>query len=109
MRSMEILYPDGERERVEFNQSTNLGILNSEPPQSLPVGVTTRNEFLYYRNTYHWDRQGYAHAFGDYTKARIYHWLHSTDFQSPVGIFESVKLPLEGRVWYDYAGQSNEA
>ena len=107
MRSLEILYPDGERERVEFNQSTNLGILNSEPPQSLPVGVTTRNEFLYYRNTYHWDRQGYAHAFGDYTKARIYHWLHSTDFQSPVGIFESVKLPLEGRVWYDYAGQSN--
>ncbi len=106
-RSLEILYPDSEKERVEFNQGTGLGIPASDPLQSVPVGMATRNEFLAYRNTYHWDRQGCAYAYGDYTKARIYHWLHSTDFQSPVGILESVRQPLEGRVWNDYAGQSS--
>jgi RHS repeat-associated protein len=104
-RSLEIHYPDGERERVEFNQGAP-GISGSDPPQSVPGGVATRNEFLGYRNTFHWDRQACAHAYGDYTRARLYHWLHSADFHSPVGILESVKLPLEGRVWYDYAGQS---
>ena len=104
-RSLEILYPDNERERVEFNQSAP-GISGSDPPQSVPGGMATRNEFLEYRNTFHWDRQACAHAYGDYTKARLYHWLHSADLQSPVGILESIKLPLEGRVWFDYWGQS---
>lgn len=104
-RALEILYPDGERERVEFNQDTTLGIPASDPPQSIPSGMNTRNVYLAFRNTYHWDRQACAYAYGDHSKARIYHWLHSTDLQSPVGIFESVKQPLEGRVWYDYAGQ----
>ena len=106
-RSMEILYPDGNRERVEFNQSTTLGIAVSDPPQTVPSGMTTINNFLYFRNTYYWDKQGCAYAYGDYTKARIYHWLHSADLQSPVGILESTKAPLEGRVWYDYTGQNH--
>jgi RHS repeat-associated protein len=106
-RTLEMLYPDGEKERVEFNQNTNLGILGADPPQSVPIGMATRNEFLAFRNTYHWDRQACAHGYGDYTRARIYHWLHSADMQSPVGILESVKQPLEGRVWYAYAGQSS--
>ena len=105
-RSMEILYPDSNRERAEFNQSTTLGIAGSDPPQRLPSGMATTNEYLYYRNTYYWDKQGCAYAYGDYTRARIYHWLHSTDLQSPMGILESTKAPLEGRVWYDYAGQT---
>ena len=102
-RTIEILYPDGERERVEFDQNNR--IPGADPPQTVPTGVATRNVYLSFRNTYHWDKQGCAHAYGDYTKARIYHWLHSTDLQSPVGILESFKEPLEGRVWYDYADQ----
>ena len=105
-RSMEILYPDGNRERAEFNQSTNLGIAGSDPPETVPAGMATTNEFLEFRNTYYWDQQGCAYAYGDHTKARIYHWLHSTDMHSPVGILESTKAPLEGRVWYDYVGQT---
>ncbi len=50
-RSMEILYPDGNRERVEFNQSTTLGIAVSDPAQTVPLGMTTTNNFLYFRNT----------------------------------------------------------
>ena len=68
--------------------------------------MSTHNEFLEFRNTYYWDQQGCAFAYGDYTKARIYHWLHSADMNSPVGILESTKAPLEGRVWHDYAGQA---
>ena len=105
-RSMEILYPDGNRERVEFNQSADLGIALSDPPQTVPAGMATTNNYLYFRNTYYWDKQGCAYAYGDYTKARIYHWLHSADMQSPVRILESTRAPLEGRVWYDYAGRT---
>jgi YD repeat-containing protein len=104
---MEILYPDGNRERAEFNQSTALGIPGSDPPETVPVGMATLNKYLEFRNTFYWDKQGCAYAYGDYTKAAIYHWLHSTDMNSPVGILESTKAPLEGRVWYDYVGQSS--
>ena len=100
-RSLEILYLDNERERVEFNQFAP-GISGSDKPERVPVGMATTNNFLNFRNTFHWDRQACVHAHGDYTKARLYHWLHSADQQSPAGIIESVKLPLEGRVWYDY-------
>jgi RHS repeat-associated protein len=104
-RSMEILYSDGNRERAEFNQAAP-GIADSDPPQTVPAGMVTTNQYLSFRNTYYWDRQGCAYAYGDYTKARIYHWLHSADFESPAGILESTKAPLEGRVWYDYTGQT---
>jgi len=104
---LETLYPNGERDRVEFNQSTNLGIPQTVPTNQLPAGMKTRNDYLWYRNTYVWDRNAYASAYPDYTKARIYHWLHTADGASAAGILESVKEPLEGRVWYDYAGQSD--
>src|SRR5262249_21185778 len=59
------------------------------------------------RNTYFWSKNAYATAYPDYTKARIYHWLHTADFVSTSDILESSKEPLENRVWYDYAGQLN--
>ncbi len=47
----------------------------------------------------------------DYSKARVYHWLHSQ--QNPPrlnsGILESTKAPLENRVWYAYPGQPGVA
>jgi YD repeat-containing protein len=64
-RSMEILYPDGNRERVEFNQAAP-GIAASDPPQTVPAGMATTNQFLNFRNTFYWDRQGCAYAYGDY-------------------------------------------
>src|SRR6185503_19585052 len=43
----------------------------------------------------------------DYTKAKIFHWLHTLDLTATsAGILESTKEALEGRVWYDYEGQS---
>jgi RHS repeat-associated protein len=105
-RSLEILYPDQTRERVEFNQDGSLtGILNSDPPSVLPTGMLIQNSFLFARNTFHWDRQACAYGYGDYSKARIYHWAHTTDLRSASGFIESYKPPLESRIWYNYPGQ----
>ncbi len=98
-------YPDGGRERVEFLESAALGVPASEPAAVVPAGMNTVNQYLIYRNTFHWDRNAYARAPGDYTQARIYHWLH---YASGIcsSIPESVKAPLENRVWFNYDGQS---
>lgn len=110
-RSLETTYPDGDRDRVEYNQSTTLGVPRSDPAQTVPGGMAAMNEFLFFRNTYYWSKIAYAAAYPDYTKAKIYHWLHGRDHVADVnttaGILESVKEPLESRVWYDYAGQPN--
>ena len=105
-RSLETVYPDGNRDRVEY---IHFGISFSDPLQSVPGGMATRNEYLVFRNTFYWGKQACAFAYGDYTKAKIYHWLHTTNTTVTSGILESVKEPLEGRVWYDYSGQSSDA
>ena len=108
IRSLEITYPDGSKERVEYNQEKEVNHLPaSDPRGSVPAGMSTRNGYLYYRNTFHWDRLGYAYGAGDYTKAIIYHWLHTDNVVMTSGILESVKKPLENRVWYDYEGQQD--
>jgi RHS repeat-associated protein len=108
MRWLETLYPDGSKERVEFNQSSTLGVPFSDPAASVPAGMATFNEWLYARNTFFWSRTASAQAYGDYSKAKIYHWLHNLDLSTTSGILESTKEPLEGRVWYDYVGQSSQ-
>lgn len=103
-RWLETLYPDGSRDRVEYNQTVN--VPTSDPPATVPSGManTVPNGFLEYRNTFYWSRNACATSYGDYTKARLYHWLHHTDGTSTSGILESTKEPLERRVWYDYPG-----
>lgn len=104
IRSVDINYPNGERERVEFNESESSTTMISAA-NTVPQGMATYNNNLHYRNTYWWDRKASAMAYRDYSKARVYHWLHSEDFQSTVSVMESSKKPLENRVWYNYAGQ----
>lgn len=106
-RWLETIYPDGDHDRVEYNQSTTLGVPASVPPSQIPLGMATHNDYLWFRNTYYWSKISYANTYPDYTKAKIYHWLHTADLASTAGILESVKEPLEGRVWYDYTGQSD--
>ena len=102
-RFAEIMYPDGSRERVEYNQSTNVGLPMSDPAYAVPTGFGGGNVHMYARNTYYWSRTASASYRGDYTKAKIYHWLHDdVNPFSTAGILESIKEPLEGRVWYDY-------
>jgi RHS repeat-associated protein len=109
-RWLETVYPDGERDRVEYNQTVNIfpaAFFGAELPQNVPNGMPVFNDALRFRNTYYWSKIACAQAYGDYTKAKVYHWLHTPDMASTAGILESVKEPLENRVWYAYAGQPN--
>jgi RHS repeat-associated protein len=106
IRSMDIAYPDGSRERVEYNQTVTT-VPATDPLASVPTGMLTDNTgLLDFRDTYYWDRTACAMAYGDYTKARLYHFLHTENGALTSGAVESYKPPLEGRVWFDYAGQS---
>ena len=104
---VDITHPNGEKERVEYSEELNLPW--SEPLGIVPKGVPVRNYVLWARNTCHWDRKAYAEGYArsDYTKARIYHWLHGQDYSTASGILESYKNPLEHRVWFNYDGQVN--
>ena len=108
-RWLEVTHPTGEKERVEFSESSSVGVPFSGPANTVPVGMSTFNQFLHGRNTFYWDRKAYSESAGDYTKARLYHWLHSLDWGSATGVLESEKEPLENRVWYNYDGQPHPA
>jgi RHS repeat-associated protein len=106
VRWLEATDPQGNTSRVEFNQSENIGIPNSEPGPLVPRGLFTRNYIMFGRNTFYWDKAAFAQAPGDYSQARLYHWLHNADLASAEGALESVKEPMENRVWFNYPGQS---
>jgi RHS repeat-associated protein len=101
-RFVETHYPDGSRDRVEYNQSDSLGL--PFVSEAVPAGMPTANSTMHARNTYYWSRTACATSYGDYTKARIYHWLHTPNITSTSGILESLKEPLENRVWFYYGG-----
>ena len=103
-RFVETTYPDGSRDRVEYNQNTN-SIAFSDPPALVPQGLNVFNQYLHGRNTFYWSRNACAQGYGDFTKAKIYHWLHSPNQAATAGILESTKEPLERRIWYNYPGQ----
>lgn len=108
-RSLQAIDPLGGIERVEYY--SNPGPPHNQPYEELPPAVHAGsppfpNEFLSYRNTFYWDKRAMGTQAGplDYTKARIYHWLHTwTGMNS--GVLESTKAPLESRLWYSYPNQ----
>ncbi len=99
-RWLEAKDPFGARERWEFREFAP-GIASTEP-YSVP-GFW--NFYLDKRNSFFWDKRAMAEAPGDYTKARIHHWLLSQTGGIATVILESEKAPLESRVWYNYPGQ----
>jgi RHS repeat-associated protein len=104
-RWVDVTDPLGGKERVEFRHEAP-GIGNTEQfvPGGLPLPLT--NGLLQYRNTFYWDKRASAMYPGDYTKARLTHWLHTLDTNVASGVIESTKAPLENRVWYEYPGQT---
>lgn len=100
-RWIEMTDPLGGKERVEYRDQAP-GISASDPVAPNAGGIT--NAGLDTANTFYWDKKAMQVAPGDYTKARIKHWLYNAD-GSVSGILSSEKQPLENRVWYTYAGQ----
>jgi RHS repeat-associated protein len=105
-RSLQINYPLGAKERAEFRENVIPGA-----ESILPSGMNVVNNYMQFRNTFYWDKKAMLEDSGNYTKATIYHWLHgsaSTDENGfACSILESMKKPLENRIWYNYQGQSN--
>ena len=105
---IEMTDPLGGKERVEYRDNAP-GISASDPAATVPAGFT--NSSLAIANTFYWNKKStemYPPANGvyDYTKARIIHWVVNPD-GTFTGIAASEKAPLENRVWYAYAGQSD--
>ncbi|MCP1604738.1 RHS repeat-associated core domain-containing protein [Pseudomonas citronellolis] len=103
-RWLELTDPSGATERVEYRRQT------AEIPSSdakVPVGMRLANSRLDARNTFYWDKEAHAQHRGDYTKARIKHWLYGQNNANITsGVLESIKYPLESRIWFNYPGQS---
>ncbi len=102
-RWIEMTDPLGGKERVEYRDQAT-GITASDPVAPDATGIT--NAGLNFANTFYWDKKATMVAPGDYTRAKITHWLYNAD-GSVSGIASSEKQPLENRVWYTYAGQSD--
>ncbi len=103
---IEMTDPLGGKERVEYRDNAP-GIAANE--NTAPAGMT--NSGLDVANTFYWDKKAlemYPPVNGvyDYTKARVTHWTSNATGVSS-GILASEKEPLESRVWYAYAGQTN--
>ena len=79
--SLETIYPDGDRDRVEYNQSTTLGVDGSVPASNIPgrYGDPKRVTLITATPTIGAKKPA-PFAYGDYTKAKIYHWLHTDRF-----------------------------
>ncbi|HYG22075.1 MAG TPA: RHS repeat-associated core domain-containing protein [Verrucomicrobiae bacterium] len=105
-RFVETTFPDGSRERVEYNQASGL-IPATDPSALLPAGVFTFNSTSP-RNTFYWNRTASASSYGIYSQAKIYHWLHTDGGAQTSGILECTKEPLENRVWFNYPNQNTQ-
>ncbi len=105
--------PLGYTERTEFRHNAP-GIPFST--RKVPDGIDAFNAYLNYRNSFYWNKLAFSRACTltadgdancDYTKARIKHYLHDAHGSSQTSrVLESVKEPLENRVWFNYPGQS---
>lgn len=106
IRYVEAVDPLGQRERVEFNISSALtGVgasLDAPLPSSSVVNFT--NNYNQYRNSFFWDKLAMKLSPGNYQKAHRYHWVHASS-TTVTSILESEVPPLEGRIFYNYAGQ----
>ncbi len=105
-RYLEATDPLGYIERLEYRHNPP-GVASSDPSSLVPTGVLgLRNQYLNYRNTIYWDKNAYQLGAGIYTKGRIKHWTHLTSTLTS-DLVESIKHPLESRIWNSYPGQAN--
>jgi RHS repeat-associated protein len=71
----------------------------------VPTGFEAYNNALNIQSTYYWDKRAMALYPGDYSKAKVIHWLMEASTGQVSGVKHSEKLPLESRVWYMYPNQ----
>ncbi|HEY9025068.1 MAG TPA: RHS repeat protein, partial [Burkholderiaceae bacterium] len=98
-RTLDFTDPLGFTEHLESKQSAP-GMPYSDP-RGMPAGMDNDNQYLYYRNSFFWDKHAYSIAAGDYTKAKVQHWYHDlANFNDSSAAMASTQNPLEGRIWW---------
>jgi RHS repeat-associated protein len=108
-RMIEATDPLGGTERVEFHYSHE-GLSTSEPSENVPTGFSGHNSYLSLWNSFYWDKRS-SSLYPDISKATLYHWLISPSWDpftyhgASTSLLNSIKRPLENRVWYAYQGQ----
>ena len=108
MRFIQATDAMGQKERLEFRAGAP-GTPVGGDPIGTPTGMSQNIIHLNDPATYYWDKKAMEFNPGDYTKAVMYNWLRSTDLNATAGILNTVKSPLENRVWYNYQGHSGPA
>jgi YD repeat-containing protein len=103
-RSLDAVDPLGGHERTEYAQGMPTVPL-SDP--KIPAGMKLFNLYLNYSVTYFWDKHAMQVAPGDYTQAKSFDFVRSSDLQQTSGLIETIKNPLESRIWFNYPGQLN--
>ncbi len=106
-RWLETTDPLAAKERFEYLSTTSqISYSETTTPSSTAMGIF--NAYINARNTFYWDKRAMTlmPTLRDYAKARIYHWLHTSNINVTSGILESEKKPLESRIWYNYPGQT---
>lgn len=112
-RFVQVTDPLGHSEREEWLEPAPVSA--SDPagtvPQGMPVGAG--NDFLQYRDSFHWDKLQYVAAgctpsgACNYGMARLRHFEHDGGNALKSNVIESEKYPLENRIWYNYPGQTS--
>jgi RHS repeat-associated protein len=111
--------PLGYNEREEWIEPAP--VASSDPsstvPPSPPMPLTPTNDYLEYRDSFHWDKNAYVvagcgggppPAGCNYADARDRHFNHdAADTSLKSTSIESVKYALENRIWFQYPGQTN--
>jgi YD repeat-containing protein len=95
--------PLGQTERAELRYNSISAIADSEASTPSVSGMLLTNSGLSQNNTYYWDRRQYTNP-PVYTNAVVTHWM--TGLRGLTNVADSRKQPLEGRVWYNYSGQT---
>ncbi len=103
-RYLELTDPLGKTERLEYRPNAP-SVASTEA--NLPSGINTNNGFYNLYNTFYWDRHvKTTYGNTDYNKAIISHWQHDDSGQLLSDI-ETLKLPGQNRIYFNYPGQSN--
>ena len=127
-RSLLLTSPNGDREYLIYSENWPFpstgpvsGTLGGEPvPSDASIATATGGYgLLNFRNTYYFNKKAMSQYAAnvlpppsDYANATVYHWLHDNDYTGTTltsGMLESVKPPLESRIWYEYPGQNQPA
>jgi YD repeat-containing protein len=114
IRFLEATDPLGAKERIEFHASDNTYGVSTEPQVPTADGLGFDNSFLFARNVFSWDRKAMqilggsvsANRSASLANATIFHYLHSGNAAS--GVLESVKRPLQSRLYYHYPNQGSD-